>query len=181
MADISLPSADEDSPLAPAPVTEWPPCPRCGSSLHVHRSGLHIRLQYKPAQKFSCTACGKNHKFLAPSEIRFRPGRIRRPPGERLKQFRERLGPPATVGRWKIRPELARSLVAMYRSSYLTTPEQWQLDKFVSELIESAVSDFRLLHPQECFNAFGRPVLREAKKQVVDPLNQARIAGGDDD
>lgn len=76
---------------------------------------------------------------------------------------------------------MARSLVAWYRNVHIATPTAEQLDKFVSQILKSEISDFRLLHPQECFRAFGRPVLREAKKQVVDPLNQARIAGGDDD
>jgi hypothetical protein len=121
--------------------SSWPPCPRCHSTLHVHRAGLHLRLQFPAAQRFSCTACGKDKKFLAPDERRHRPGRV--------KQFRQRAqptqqpGPPATNGSWKIKVELARSLIAMFRSSHGLTPNQGNLDEFVSELVEIAVIDYR--------------------------------------
>jgi hypothetical protein len=45
----------------------------------------------------------------------------------------------------------------MYRESHFgLTPDQAGLDKFVSELIETAVSDFRMFQPVEVFRAYGR-------------------------
>lgn len=154
----------------------WPPCPRCGSNEFVHRGGHDIRLQYPPRQKYACTRCGKDKRFFAPNERRYRPGR--------LKQYQEKVirqGPLASFGRWKIRGELARTLSCMYRESHFgLTPDQAGLNKFVSELIEAAVSDFRLFHPVEVFRANGRPVLKvEApkmeppKQQPKDPLREA--------
>jgi transposase-like protein len=63
----------------------WPSCPSCGSSKYVHRAGLHNRRQFPPAQKYACTNCGKDRKFLSPDVQKYRPGRVKR----LNKQFRE--------------------------------------------------------------------------------------------
>ena len=74
-----MPSATPTpAPEVAATPADWPACPRCGSKEFVHRSGLHHRLQHASAQRYSCLRCGKNHKFLSPSEQRFRPGKIRK-------------------------------------------------------------------------------------------------------
>jgi hypothetical protein len=155
----------------------WPICPRCGSNEFVHRGGLDHRLQYPPRQRFACTRCGKDHRFLAPDAPRYKPGR--------LKRYREKIirreAPLASYGTWRIRAELARSLSCMWRQSVghgLLTPDQAALDKFASEIIETEVSTFRMMHPQEVFRAFGKPVLKaEAPKveppKVIDPLREA--------
>lgn len=65
-----------------------------------------------------------------------------------------------TSGRWKIPDKLARSLSAMFRASNGCTPTQEALDMFVSELLQNAVAAFRMLHRDEVFKAFGRPVLK---------------------
>jgi transposase-like protein len=120
--------------------SSWPPCPRCRSTAHVHRAGLHRRIQFPPAQKFECSRCGKGKKFLKPGEQRHRSGRIR--------QFRKRiqLQPqvPGTSGSWKIKPELVKSLIAMFRASSQDALCRESLDKFASELIEIAIADFRV-------------------------------------
>jgi transposase-like protein len=143
----------------------WPACPRCGSAEHVHRAGLHVRLQFPAAQKFSCTRCGKDKKFLAASERKYRPGR--------RKHFqRFQLQPqPGASGRWKIKRELSRSLLAMYREAHGVSPDREALDRFISELIENAVGDFRLRRPRDAFL-----VLKEVQKQPVDPLREAHYA-----
>lgn len=162
--------------MADAEQNPWPACPRCGSNEFVHRGGLDVRLQYPPRQRFACTRCGKDHRFLAADAPRYRPGRLKRYQEKIIRQ-----GPLASFGRWKIRGELARSLSCMYRQSHFgSTPDQPNLDKFVSELIESAVSEFRMLNPEEVFRAFGRPVLKEApvpREQPKDPLRKAIIYG----
>jgi hypothetical protein len=145
----------------------WPPCPRCGSAEYVHRAGLHVRLQFPPAQKFECTRCGKGKKFLAASERKYRPGR--------LKQLRERVqvqphGPAGTSGVWRIRAELARTLNAMYSQSHVGAPDRTAIDKFVSELIESEISEFRLQRPRPV----SQPILR--RKQPVDPVQQVHYS-----
>ncbi len=69
-------------------------------------------------------------------------------------------GLPASCGIWRIKDELARSLSAMFRYQSGLTPDQAALDRFVSELIEKEISDFRLTHSREVFSAFGKPVLK---------------------
>ncbi len=70
-------------------------------------------------------------------------------------------GAPASCGVWRIKSELARSLSAMFRCQSGSTPDQAALDRFVSELIEKEISDFRLTHSREVFSAFGKPVLKQ--------------------
>src|SRR6266446_6665974 len=65
-------------------------------------------------------------------------------------------GPPASCGIWHIKEELARSLSAMFRYQSGLTPDQAALDRFVSELLEKEISDFRLTHSREVFSAFGK-------------------------
>jgi len=46
------------------------------------------------------------------------------------------------------------------------------LDKFVSELVESVVSDFRAKQPKIAPHEL--PILKEARKQPVDPVREVR-------
>jgi hypothetical protein len=117
----------------------WPLCPRCGSSAHVHRAGLHSRLQFPAAQRYSCFRCGKDKKFLAPNERKYRPGRIR--------QFREHVQPkqPPTPGTLKIsvRAPLRASLQEMFSTSNGSGADRGDLSSFCSEIIECQIIAYR--------------------------------------
>jgi hypothetical protein len=150
-----------------------PACPVCGTNEFCIRAGRN-RKAGRDAQLFRCTKCFKN--YLGPEDRatvrhwrrRTEPRRVARPEPVQPE------GPPATCGIWRIVPELARSLSVMYRTAHNgVTPDQGQLDRFVSELLESAIGDFRLLHPREVFSAFGKPLLREARPKPADPCAQA--------
>jgi transposase-like protein len=74
-----VPTAQLISPSAGEPQKDsWPPCPRCGSKEFVHRAGFRYLKQYPPMQKYECAKCGKGKKFFSPSEVKHRPGKVRK-------------------------------------------------------------------------------------------------------
>src|SRR5580704_2785321 len=80
------------------------------------------------------------------------------PKPERMPQ-----GPPGTSGTWKIPDKLARSLSAMFRNANGCTPTAEALDLYVSELLSTAIADFRLLNSGD-IRHYGRPVMK-----IADP------------
>ena len=71
-------AAPQIAPEVAATPAEWPACPRCHSREFVHRAGFCYLKQYPPMQKYECTKCGKGIKFFAPSEVKHRPGKVRK-------------------------------------------------------------------------------------------------------
>ena len=169
--------------MASAAIELWPRCPRCGSSTFVHRAGLDYRLQYPARQKFSCTRCGKNRKFLPEDTPRYRPGRVRRT-SEETAQLPTRL-------EIRIRPRLLPSLVAMFkvRSGHAQLPDRSALSLFLAEIIEAEIVEFRSLNPSVDVKARGRiqrqdldvhrrrlPLAREAEIRDLRELGTSSLA-----